>query len=112
MAELMGDVRDSLYHDISVEEGNLAVSRLRKYSRRSLSEGSEYVYSGWMDVPVRYLAARNDKAFPVEIQKAGVLISRDSGSDVTLREINTSHSPILSKPMESVEFFLEAVAYF
>ncbi|KAH7002539.1 Alpha/beta hydrolase fold-1 [Ilyonectria destructans] len=112
LAELTGDVRDFLYHDLSIDEGNLAVSRLRKHSLRSLSEGGEYVYSGWMDVPVWYLAARDDKAFPVEIQKAGVQIARDNGSDVTLREINTSHSPMLSKPMESVEFILEAVAYF
>jgi hypothetical protein len=35
-----------------------------------------------------------------------------AGGDITLKEIASSHSPMLSKPKETTDFILEAVAAF
>jgi pimeloyl-ACP methyl ester carboxylesterase len=75
-------------------------------------EGGEHSYSDWMDVPVWYLATTEDKALPVQAQRMFVQSAKDAGADVTLREVASSHSPMLSKPKETVDFILEAVAYF
>jgi hypothetical protein len=45
------------------------VSRLEKQSLKALTDGGEYAYSGWKDVPVWFLATAEDKAFPVQVQR-------------------------------------------
>ena len=37
---------------------------------------------------------------------------KDGGGDVKLREVASSHSAMLSKPKETVDFILEAIAAF
>ena len=49
---------------------------------------------------------------PIELQRMSVQMARDAGADVTVREFVTSHSPMLSKPEETAQFILEAVAAF
>lgn len=68
--------------------------------------------TGWKDVPVWYLATTEDHAFPTEAQKwmAGPTLA--AGGDITIREVASSHSPMLSKSKETVDFILEAVAAF
>jgi hypothetical protein len=39
-------------------------------------------------------------------------VAKDAGADVTLREITSSHSPMLSKPKETADFILDAVKVF
>lgn len=104
--------RELFYHDLSEEEGNHWVSKLKKQSLKSMFEGGEDSYAGWMDVPVWFLATSEDKAFPFEAQKMFVQSSKEAGADITLREIDSSHSPMLSRPEETVEFMLEALASF
>jgi hypothetical protein len=100
------------YHDLPVEEGNYWVGKLQKHSSKALAEGEEHAYAGWKDVPVWYLATIEDKGLPFEAQRYFVQAAKDGGADVTLREVASSHSPMLSKPKETVDFILEAVAYF
>lgn len=111
-AVLVADPRELFYHDLPIEEGNYWVGKLQKHSLRSLFEGGEYTYAGWMDVPVWYLATTEDKALPIFAQKAMLQMAKDAGADVTVREIASSHSPMLSMPEETVDFISEAVASF
>ena len=111
-AVIVADPKELFYHDLPTEEGNYWVSKIEKQSLKALMEGGEHSYSGWMDVPVWYLATTEDKALPVQAQRMFVQSAKDAGADVTLREVASSHSPMLSKPKETVDFILEAVAYF
>jgi pimeloyl-ACP methyl ester carboxylesterase len=108
------DPRQLFYHDLPEEEGNYWVGKLEKQALRPMMdpEGGEHSYAGWMDVPVWFLATTEDKAFPVQAQKAMVQMAKDAGADVTLREVASSHSPMLSRPEETTKFILEAVKYF
>ncbi|KAH8805425.1 Alpha/Beta hydrolase protein [Xylogone sp. PMI_703] len=111
-AALTVDARELFYHDLPLEEGNYYVNKLEQHSLKSLAEGGEYAYSGWKDVPVWFLATTDDKALPIEVQRAFVETAQKEGGDITIREIETSHSPMLSKPKETVDFILEAVEAF
>ena len=111
-AIITAEPRELFYHDLPTEEGNYWVSKLEKQSLNALKEGGEHAYSGWKDVPVWFLATTADKAFPVEAQRAMVQYAKDAGADVTLKEVDSSHSPMLSRPKETVDFILEAVTSF
>ncbi|OAP59539.1 hypothetical protein AYL99_06837 [Fonsecaea erecta] len=111
-AELVVDPRELFYHDLPEEEGKEWVKKLTKHSMITLTEGGEHTYAGWMDVPSWYLATTEDHALPVEAQRMFVQMTKDAGGDVTLREIHSSHSPMLSRPEETVQVVLDAVASF
>lgn len=111
-SDLVAEPRNEFYHDLPEEEGNLWVSKLQKQSSKAFTEGAEYGYTGWKDVPVWYLSTTADKALPFQVQQYFVQVAKDAGADVTVREVESSHSPMLSKPEETAEFILEAVAAF
>lgn len=111
-ATLVADVRDLFYHDLAEEESNLWARNLTKHSLKSLAEGGEYAYAGWKDVPCWYLMTVEDHALPAQAQQLFVKAAQDDGADVTMREIKSSHSPMLSRPGETVGFLLKAVADF
>ncbi|KAF2099283.1 alpha/beta-hydrolase [Rhizodiscina lignyota] len=111
-AEIVVPPRELFYHDLPEEEGDYWVSRLRKQSVKALAEGGEHMYTGWMDVPVWHLTTAEDKGLPIEAQKYLIQLAKDSGGDVTVREIASSHSPMLSRPKETADFILEAVTTF
>lgn len=100
--------REQFYHDLTEEEGDYWVNRLQKQSQRVLREGGEWAYAGWMDLPVWYLMTMDDKTFPIEYQGMFVKMARDAGAEVQVREVVSSHSPMLSRPKETVDFILEA----
>lgn len=106
---IFGDARLMFYHDLPGDEGKFWVSRLQKQSVVSLTEGGEHAYAGWKDVPVFYLATTDDQALPIAVQKMYVQMAKDMGGDVTLQEVDSSHSPMLSKPQETTDVILEAV---
>ncbi|TVY37299.1 hypothetical protein LSUB1_G003760 [Lachnellula subtilissima] len=110
--DLVDDPRELFYHDLCVEEGDYWVSRLTKQSTKALVEGGESVYSGWKDTPVWYLSTEQDHGLPFEAQKFFVQSAKEAGGDITVREIDTSHSPMLSKPEETVAFIVDAVKAF
>ena len=88
------------------------MKRLGQHSAKSLLEGGELAYAGWKDVPVWFLATVTDQAFPIEAQRGMVAGIQETGKDVTLREVEASHSPMLSKPEETAGFIMEAAASF
>lgn len=104
--------RDLFYHDLPEEEGNYWVNKLTKQASNSLTSGGEYCYSGWKDIPVWYLATTEDQALPIQAQTYFVQLAKESGADVTLKEIASSHSPMLSKPKETADFVVQAVTAF
>ena len=111
-AVIVAPPRELFYHDLPVEEGDYWVSKLEKQALKALMEGGEFSYAGWRDVPVWLLATTEDKALPVQVVYMMVEMAKKEGADVTLREVASSHSPMLSKPKETEEFILEAVAAF
>ncbi|PNY29236.1 Uncharacterized protein TCAP_00849 [Tolypocladium capitatum] len=111
-AAIVVDARDMFYHDLPAQEGTQWVGNLRKQALKPLMEGGEHAYSGWKDVPVWFLATAEDRALPVQAQRAFVQGAKDAGAHVVLREIASSHSPMLSRPKETAEFILQAAASF
>jgi len=111
-AVLTADVRELFFHDLPEEEGHHWVSKLGGQSIKSLVEGGEHVYASWKEVPCWFLATQDDKALPIEAQRMFVQMAKDEGGDVTIREVQSSHSPMLSKPQETADFIVEAVDYF
>ena len=110
--ELTVEPRELFYHDLPEEEGKYWVEKLQKQALQPLAKGGEHYYAGWMDLPVWYLSTKEDKALPVQAQGMFVQSAKDAGADITVREIDTSHSPMLSKPKETADFVIEAVAAF
>lgn len=114
-AKLVVDTRELFYHDLSEEEGKYWVSELVPQSSRALTHGGEYIYSGWKDVPNWYLSTTEDRAFgeqAKEIQEYSVGLAKADGGDVTVREVESSHSPMLSKPEETTAVIVDAVKAF
>ncbi|OAR00008.1 hypothetical protein LLEC1_05021 [Akanthomyces lecanii] len=111
-ADIIAEPRDMLYHDLPEEEGAAWVAKLTKQSQLALTDGGEYAYAGWQDVPTWYLKTVDDHALPVQLQEWTIQMARDAGADVTDRGMPTSHSPMLSKPREVGDFIDEAVNYF
>jgi len=110
-AEIQVPARELFYHDLPAAEGDEWVAKLRKQSTKAFTEGRDVMYAGWQHVPVWMLITTEDKALPVEAQKMFVGMVEDS-ADVTVREIATGHSPMLSKAEEVVDFILEATKHF
>jgi pimeloyl-ACP methyl ester carboxylesterase len=110
--EIVGDARDMFYHDLPEDEAKEWVAKLTKHSLKTITEGGEHFYPGWKDVPAWFIATIQDKSLPIEAQRMFVQTAKDAGGDVTLRELDTSHSPMLSKPQETADIISEAVHAF
>lgn len=100
------------YNDLSPEEGQYWAEKVGTHSLAAFMEGDEHMYAGWMDVPVWYLVTKDDKCIALEGQRAFIKRAQGEGADVQSREIEGSHSPMLSRPQETVEFIGEALAAF
>lgn len=111
-ANLIADPRELFYHDLDASEADRWIRQLTKQSLKSLAEGGEHAYSGWKDVPTWYLAAIEDRALPVEVQRMFVKMAQEQGGDVTLREVPGGHAAMLSKPKECADFVIEAARAF
>ncbi len=59
-----------------------------------------------------YLVCTNDKAVVPQLQEDLLRRCREAGANVTTRECESSHSPMLSKPEETVAFVEDAVDAF
>lgn len=76
-------------------------------------ESGEHMYAGWMDVPVWFLACREDLAVPVEIQRMFTQGAKDAGANIMSKEIKSSrHCVIVSRLREVLEIIAEALAAF
>ncbi|KAK7960730.1 hypothetical protein PG988_011944 [Apiospora saccharicola] len=106
-ATIRVSAREAFYNDMPVEEGEQWVERLSPQSAATITQGGEFVYSGWLDVPCWSLVTTEDRAFPPEAQRAMAQAARDAGADIWSEEIAAGHSPMLSRPAETVDFFAE-----
>lgn len=111
-AEIVMPPREFFYHDLPADEADYWVSQLRTQSLKSLFEGGEHAYAGWMDVPSFYVGTIKDRGLPVAMQRLAVGVARELGAHVEHRELRTSHSPFLSRPEETAEIIWEAVQAF
>ena len=109
-ATLVLPPREAFYHDLPVQEGEFWVSKLKKQSQKVLFDGGEYSYAGWKDVPVWFLAGTEDRTIPIDALRVLIAGAKTDGGDITVKEIASSHSPMLSKPRETADFIQEAVA--
>ncbi|TQN70130.1 hypothetical protein CSHISOI_05361, partial [Colletotrichum shisoi] len=107
-AELVADPREFFYHDLPAEEAEFWTSRLTTQSLKALFEGGEHAYAGWQDVPAWYIGTVQDRGLPVVAQRMIVSMAREMGARVEHRELQTSHSPFLSQPENTVSIVLEA----
>jgi pimeloyl-ACP methyl ester carboxylesterase len=111
-ANLIADPKELFYHDLDTSEAECWIQQLTKQSLKSLGEGGEHAYSGWKDIPTWYLAAVEDRALPVEVQRVFVKMAQEQGGNVTLREVQGGHAAMLSKPKECADFVIEAARAF
>ncbi|RFU27538.1 hypothetical protein B7463_g8803, partial [Scytalidium lignicola] len=111
-ADLVTPPQELFYHDLSADEADYWASQLTTQSLKALFEGGEYSYAGWMNVPVWYIGTVEDRGLPVVVQRMGVGIAREMGCNVEHRELQTSHSPFLSQPDETVGLIIKAVEAF
>ncbi|KIW67062.1 hypothetical protein PV04_06338 [Phialophora macrospora] len=109
--ELKGDPAKAFYNDVSPEEGQKWVSKLINFSC-AIRSARDSVYAGWKDVPTWYLLCTNDKAIVPQLQEDMLRRCREAGANVTVRKCESSHSPMLSKPEETVAFVEDAVEAF
>ncbi|RGP77213.1 alpha beta-hydrolase [Fusarium longipes] len=106
------DPINMLYHDLPEEEGKYWAGKLTNQALTSVTDGYEVSYEGWKDVPVWYIVTAEDRALPVEVQRMFAQSAEKAGADLTLQEIASSHSPMLSKSKEIVKFLEDAVVAF
>ncbi|KAI1287889.1 alpha/beta-hydrolase [Xylaria venustula] len=111
-AEIVVSPREMFYHDLPDDEADYWVSQLTTQSLKSLFEGGEFAYAGWMDVPSFYIGTIEDRGLPVAMQRMSVGMAREMGARVEHRELQTSHSPFLSRPQETAEIIWDAVQAF
>jgi pimeloyl-ACP methyl ester carboxylesterase len=111
-ADLVAPPRQFFYHDLPLDEGEYWVSQLTCQNLKALFEGGEFAYAGWLDVPVWYIGTVEDQGLPVAVQRVQIGMAREMGATVEHREMQTSHSPFLSRPEETVKILVEAVEAF
>lgn len=109
--EFTGDPIHAFYSDLPSDEAHFWATGLENFSRFAVAS-HENVYAGWKDVPVWYLFCKADTMMTLTQQEAYVKKARDEGGNVTTREVDAGHSPMLSKPEEVAQFVQDAVASF
>ncbi|MFT4306351.1 MAG: alpha/beta hydrolase [Microbacterium sp.] len=92
------------YGDVDPDRAAWATARLLPQAARSFSDPLTQV--AWRDRATTYVITEQDAIFPVVAQEA---LAARSGSSV--RRLDTSHSPFLSKP-EAVAEIIEGAAGF
>jgi pimeloyl-ACP methyl ester carboxylesterase len=102
MAVPSGQARSAFYADCTPEIAAWAESKLRLQSQAVL--GHQISRAAWRDVPSSYIVLTEDRALPVEMQHR--LAAR---ADEQL-ELQSSHSPMLSKPKELAQMVADLVA--
>ncbi|RSH85812.1 uncharacterized protein EHS24_003992 [Apiotrichum porosum] len=111
-AELLADPVDMFFHDLPVEEAKAWTAQLGKQSLLALSKGGEHSYASWTEAPNYYVLTAEDHALPPALQRFGIDFGKQKGVDVTVHELQTSHSPQLSKPDETAAIIAEAADEF
>ncbi|OJD13862.1 hypothetical protein AJ78_05733 [Emergomyces pasteurianus Ep9510] len=106
------DVRDPtevFYHDVSSDKASTAVKDLKIHSRAALSSPSPPSAWGTSEYNCRrgYIRTLDDHTI---LPIAQEMMLKHSGVDWNIREMNTSHSPFLSKPQETADIIVEMIS--
>jgi Alpha/beta hydrolase family len=105
-----------LYNDLSIEEAAYWLSRLQTQASSVMSGSADYV--AWKDIPSWYLICKRDKALKPDVQRAFIKEAREyldqvggpgtGEKNLKSEEIDTSHSPFLSRSGETAAFIEKA----
>jgi pimeloyl-ACP methyl ester carboxylesterase len=99
------------YNDLDPSDAEHWASQLLPNSRY-LDTDADGVYPGFWDVPVWYLRCTRDMAFVPAHQDRFIKWIQEDNPDVTIRELDASHSPMLSRPKETARVIREAAEAF
>jgi len=91
------------YHDLDTDTAQHYAKKLKTTSTGTFA--SELTYESYRDIPAAYLICKQDRALSPEKQRAFA----DAAGIELVEEIDTGHSPFLSKP-ELVEKFIRRAA--
>jgi hypothetical protein len=108
---IVKDVVDVMYNDMEPEDARHWAGRLVKHSSATRAS-SQGVYAGWKDVPVWYIFCTKDQAAPIAAQEKMINLIRENNPSLTVRNLDASHSPMLSRPAETADIIDEAATAF
>ncbi|KAH8660375.1 Alpha/beta hydrolase fold-1 [Xylariales sp. PMI_506] len=92
-----------MYHDVDPTLRTKVLAELRHQSGQVFID--KVAYEPWHHVPCMYIFCEDDKALPIEYQRA---FAQQFGQDAPSYLCKTSHSPFLSQPQEVVEALFQA----
>jgi pimeloyl-ACP methyl ester carboxylesterase len=103
--ERQGAIREAFYHDVDDVTAAAAISLLSPDGPIGVpAETVTVTAERYGAIPHTYLLCRQDNAFPLALQQIFVAeIDAVSSRPTTVRELETSHSPFLSRPAELAE---------
>ncbi|MGI5520283.1 alpha/beta hydrolase [Micromonospora sp. CA-259024] len=101
MFPLIADPRNSLYADLSDADAEAAISQL--VDQRLQSFADRVAEPAWRSIQSTYIICANDQAIPVPLQE------KMAGRATSVRRIESSHSPFLSRPAELAALLDEIV---
>jgi pimeloyl-ACP methyl ester carboxylesterase len=96
------DPHNLFYADVTADEADRAVARLRPQSIRSFTEVLTRV--AWKTVPSTYVVCEQDNVLPPAFQEQ--MASRSA----TVHRLLTGHSPFLSSPAEVAKLITTVIA--
>jgi len=98
-------IQDVFYHDVDPAIAAAATALLTPDGPAAIAgETVTVTAERYGSVPHTYVVCLQDKAFPVALQRRFVSeIDAVSAEPTTVRELDTSHSPFLSRPAELAE---------
>ena len=89
------------YNDLPKGEAETLAAQLRPSNFPNIMVARERT---WMELPVHYLMIEFDKAVPVMVQELLVKEVVDAGANIKVRRLQSGHSPMLSRPLDVVDF--------
>jgi pimeloyl-ACP methyl ester carboxylesterase len=103
-------VREAFYHDVDDATAAAAISLLTSDAPIGIpAETLTVTAQRYGTVPHTYLLCLRDKAFPVALQRRFIAeIDAVSARPTTVRELDSSHSPFLSRPPELAQAIASA----
>lgn len=105
-------VKKMFYNDLDADEAKAWTAKLLP-NAAWLDKSAQALYPGYADVPAWYLICDQDNMFPVPVQEGfcDVIRQKNEGG-LTVRHIDTGHSPFLKSPEATAELIDEAVQSF
>ncbi|ORY71833.1 Alpha/Beta hydrolase protein [Pseudomassariella vexata] len=95
-----------LYHDMPEKDQKLWTSELRTSSM--LCPLTPLTKAGYLDHPLSYFFCQQDRALPIEIQRAMIKTLRQKhGLEIDTETLDSSHSPYLSQPETVADLLVE-----